>query len=89
MKAPTSTSGKMTARERRASLIVWGAWIFAFLGFEFGGLSSRTPWRTLSSTAWDCESEPHFGPAARLILDGGLAILRTHVRSPHWPERSA
>lgn len=89
MKAPTSADGKMGARERRASRIVWGAWLAAFFAIEFSGLSKWTPWRTLSSTAWDLEDEHRVGPIARLFLDGGLAVLRTHIRSPHWPERPA
>jgi hypothetical protein len=60
----------------RASLIVWGLWLAAFLIIELPAAFGWTPWRTLSETSWNVEQwwEP-----TRIILEVFLAVLLLHI----------
>ena len=60
----------------RASLIVWGLWLLAFLIIELPAAFGWTPWRTLSETSWNVEQwwEP-----TRIILEVFLAVLLLHI----------
>lgn len=74
---------ELTTRERRWSIGVWSSWLGLFLLLELlGWKSRRAPWRTLSETAWDAGDHV---PAMKMLLDGGLEVLQSHIRDPYWP----
>lgn len=65
----------------KASYIVWGVWFAAFVALEIPAAFGITPWRTLSTTAWNLEG---LASAVKVIFLAGLVVLTVHIVA-HWP----
>ena len=66
------------------SAVIWGVWFAAFVVLELLAAFDRSPWNTLSWTAWELESKSSVFSVAFLA---GLAVLAVHIAF-RWPNRS-
>lgn len=66
-------------------LLVWGGWFFSFVVLELLAVFDKTPWNTLSWTAWQIQAHT---PGATVAMAAGLFVLLLHIVLPgHWPSR--
>lgn len=58
-------------------LVVWGFWLaLLFPLLEIPAAANKTPWPTLSWTAWQLQKRI---PALSIVILAGLAVLLSHI----------